>query len=327
MVCNKKEGQYQMNKRKAFTIIELLTSLVIIALLLTLLLPSIAMIRRMAKETAQKAQFSTIDMALDAFKQDYGDYPSSNTLEGDGIVPPSRFYCGTQKLTEALLGWDLMGFDPNSVWRRDGRTGTLIPGGPDSYDPLRVRGNATLYERRGPYLEVAKTSVFRLGMSVGKEDGLYDLSRNPNPFDATLQNYVICDVFGVKKITFIKPGPNGETIVTTAGSPILYYKANTSYKAIDCNVAGALKSIYNLNDNIQLLNLGILPKPDPVNRSHQLIKPGTSGRYFCDPQYKIIDEKVYSATGQMWPHRPDSYLLISAGMDHEFGTSDDILNF
>jgi hypothetical protein len=28
-----------------------------------------------------------------------------------------------------------------------------------------------------------------------------------------------------------------------------------------------------------------------------------------------------------WPHRPDSYLLISAGADGIYGTNDDIRNF
>ena len=62
-----------MNNRKAFTIVELLTVVTIIALLLGILLPSIAMVRTKAKETAQKAQFVTIEMALEAFKQDYGE--------------------------------------------------------------------------------------------------------------------------------------------------------------------------------------------------------------------------------------------------------------
>ncbi len=319
-----------MNNRKAFTIVELLTSVTIIALLLGILLPSISMIRTKAKETAQKAQFATMDMALEAFKQDYGDYPPSDMIEG--VNPPGLPYCGAQKLTEALLGWDLAGFHPKTVWRRDGCSGTGVAGTPGAeftYDPTRNRGDATLHERRGPYLEVAKTSVFRLGISaVGKNDGLYDLTGN-TIFDAALPNYVICDAFGVKKLTISKSGAT--TVTTTAGTPILYYKANTSSKILICppTIPQAKNSIYNYWDNFDLLNLGILPKPDPTNKPHLLVSqpPGT-GRYFCDPKYKIVDQKVppISAT-QTWPNRPDTYILISAGADHEFGTNDDILNF
>jgi type II secretory pathway pseudopilin PulG len=302
-----------MNKCKAFTIIELLTSMVIIVLLLGILLPSITMVRRMAKETAQKAQFAAIDMALDAFKQDYGDYPPSDWQEGTGS---GRVYCGAQKLTEALLGWDLQGFHPKTAWRRDGYTGTAFPiGGDESYDPRRQRIRPdgqfyTLFERRGPYLEVAKTNVFRLGISVsGKNDGLYDLySNTTDPFNEFLSNYLICDVFGVKKITIVKS--SGEAVTTTAGSPILYYRANTSNKT--------LQGIYDCNDNLAIIQLGKLPTGGP----HTL-----TCNYFYNQEYKIVDEKIYLSTGRRWPNRPDSYILISAGADHEFGTKDDILNF
>ena len=78
-----------MNNRKAFTIVELIMVVIIIALLLGILLPAVSTIRTKAKETAQKAQFATIDMALEAFKQDYGDYPPSGMLEETN--PPGRF--------------------------------------------------------------------------------------------------------------------------------------------------------------------------------------------------------------------------------------------
>ncbi|MCJ7728372.1 MAG: type II secretion system GspH family protein [Sedimentisphaerales bacterium] len=317
-----------MNKCKAFTIIELLTSMVIIVLLVGILLPSITMVRRMAKETAQKTQFAAIDMALDAFKQDYGDYPPSDRYEG--INPPGRIYCGAQKLTEALLGCDLQGFDPNTDWRRDGYTGNATPiGGNGSYDPLRQRVRPdgqfyTLFERRGPYLEVAKANVFRLGNSpvANANDGLYDLSGS-SIFDVTYaKNFIICDVFNVKKITITAPTPPYKVIsTTTAGSPILYYRANTSSKTIQ-NATPA-NNIYDYTDNLDIIQLGKLPDGGP----HTLGGGTPAGSYFYNTDYKIIDGKIFSSTGRRWPNRPDSYILISAGADHEFGTKDDILNF
>jgi type II secretory pathway pseudopilin PulG len=311
-----------MNNRKAFTIVELLTSVTIIALLLGILLPSISMIRTKAKETAQKAQFTTIDMALEAFKQDYGDYPPSDRQDG---APTGFLYCGAQKLTEALLGWDLAGFHPKTNWRHDGYSGTVIPIGERyTYDPCRADGTRTLTERKGPYLEVAKTSVFRLGTSnPTANDGLYNPATTPNFafFDSTVPNYVICDVFGVKKLTIPKSG--NQTVTTTAGTPILYYKADTSSKMLSCLPLDAPKSMYKYTDNQALINLGVLPN---ASRPHKLAS--NSGRYFCDPEYKIPDLKVPALqTGERWPNRPDTYILISAGADHEFGTNDDILNF
>ncbi len=307
-----------MNNRKAFTIVELLMSITIIALLLGILLPAVTTVRTKAKETIQKGQFATIDMALEAFKQDYGDYPPSNWQDG---ASNTIVYCGAEKLTEALLGWDLAGFDPNSAWRRDGWDAL---GGIGSYDPCRADGIRTLTERKGPYIDVAKTSVFRLGTtSSTTNDGLYNSATNPYFvfFDSKQPNYVICDVFSVKKLTI--PISGGQTKIVTAGTPILYYKADTSSRALTCIPQNAPKSMYKYTDNQALLSLGILPN---ASTAHNLWK--NNGAYFCDPKYKIADQRVPALqTGELWPNRPDTYILISAGADHEFGTNDDILNF
>jgi type II secretory pathway pseudopilin PulG len=308
-----------MNKQKAFTIVELLTSIGIIVILMGLLIPSLAKIRRSAKEAAQKVQFATIGMALDAFKQDYGDYPPSDQLEGIGQTV-GNVYCGAQKLTEALIGWDLMGFHPKTAWTRDGYDGTNR-----IYDVT----DANLHERKGPYLDVAKTPVFRLAESVaGKNDGLYNYN-TPElaPFDKTKANWVICDVFSVKKIK----DASGKII--NAGTPILYYKANTSSKSLYCQYnTMTMKpedSIYNVYDNLPLLGLGMLPRMFPGSISNHAIFPPPSN--FCRTDYKIVDQKIPSwvrnGINCYWPNRPDSYILISAGADHNFGTNDDILNF
>ncbi|GAI17076.1 unnamed protein product, partial [marine sediment metagenome] len=99
-----------------FTLAEILTVMGIIALLVGLLLPALGWVRRVARETKQKAQLTTIGLALEAFKSpdDYGDYPPSDGYDyqtGTGI---ELNYCGAQKLAEALLGWDLLGFHPDS---------------------------------------------------------------------------------------------------------------------------------------------------------------------------------------------------------------------
>lgn len=303
------KGVTVMNNRKAFTLIELLIVLAIIALLVGILLPSITMVRRQAKETAQKAQFAAIDMALDAFKQDYGDYPRSGYRDGTSLDAP--YYCGAQKLVEALLGWDLRGFHPQSSWVNV--TANVLY----NNTPL------SLSARRGPYLEVAKTNVYRLGYTAGANNGLYNSSQRmfTDNFDPLLQNYVICDVFSVKKISVIA---GGNVTTTMAGSPVLYYKANTNSKILTDRINLA-NNIYDLSDNLAILRLRQLPgETVRHNLDNDLPFPGD---YLYNTGYKLIDENVFSATGTKWPHRPDSYILISAGWDHNFGTKDDILNF
>jgi type II secretory pathway pseudopilin PulG len=272
-------------KKTGLTIIELLIVLGIIALLVGLLVPSLSAVKKMAKETKQKAQFVTIKLALEAFKNDYGDYPQSGR-------PVVDYTSGSQALAEALLGWDLLGFHPNSAWRADGLDKQW---GPGSYDPAQTRdinGDGvpdTFDERKGPYLELANVGAFRLVDLFG--------TNAAGPLDPN--TFVICDVFGAKKISMA----NGK--IVRAGAPILYYRANTSGKTT--------RTIYDGFDNIRL----VFAKLIADGGEH----PFTRSNFFYD---YIKNPK---RTDRDWPYRPDSYILISAGADGLYGTHDDITNF
>jgi type II secretory pathway pseudopilin PulG len=282
----------------AFTLVELLAVLAIIAIFVTLFIPAMTMVRNKTKETQQRAQITTIELAIVAFKNDYGDYPPSHgCIYASGVYSnPDYYYCGAQILAEALVGWDLMGFHPKSAWRSDGYD---KDNGQLTYDPAKSRDADndnvpdTLNERKGPYLELATANVFKLG----------DLFTNTSSFNP--DNFVICDVFGVKLVT-----SGGKTV--KAGAPILYYKANTSSKTID-DPAAEDERIYNRMDNYYFVK--DLANEDP------LASPKTQHPNFYD---YIGDPKV---TTVKWPSRPDSYLLISAGVDGLYGTRDDICNF
>ena len=281
-------------KKTGFTLVELLTVLAIITMLIGLLVPAMATVRRFAKETKQGAQLTTIGLALTAFRDDYGDYPPSDPYSHIPGAVTQNDYCGTQKLAEALLGWDLLGFHPNSGWRSDGLD---IDGLEFAYDPDKLRGDVSLHERRGRYLELTTANAFRLG----------DLFADTGP-ELAPATFVICDVFTVK------PVPVGAKTVK-AGTPILYYRANTASKNIDNDPTDFPTRIYNYYDNVSLVGLN---KLTDSTKFHRL----ANSDYFYD-EY-IVDFKVTSIP---WPHRPDSYILISAGMDGEYGTADDITNF
>lgn len=278
-------------KKTGLTVVELLIVLGIIAILVGLLVPALSAVKKMAKETKQKAQFSTIELALAAFKNDYGDFPPSSwtpaELTGD--------YCGAQKLAEALLGWDLLGFHPSSAWRSDGLD---AGGGAGTYDPAQTRDNDgdgvpdTLNERKGPYLELATVSAFKLGDLF--PSGQFNLAPN---------TYVMCDVFSMRKVVL----PDGST--TKAGAPILYYRADTSKKLI--------RDIYNVLDNDALVQM----KLQLDIKVHPFARADNQYEFFYD---YIRDPKIEA---RAWPYRPDSYLLISAGVDGLYGTNDDITNF
>lgn len=288
-------------RRLGFTLIELLTVLAIVAMLVGLLIPSLTFVRNTARKAKQKAQLTTIDMALIAFRNDYGDYPFSDQFSHDTGVAD---YCGAQKLAEALLGRDLMGFHPKSTWSATD---------PTFYPPPPIP-TQNLDERIGSYLELGTEDAFKLGDLFGPA-----LAVTTPPLEAN--TFVICDSFGVKKITLAP----GKTVM--AGSPILYYRADSTLKKFDVTgIPPGSGNIYNFRDNFPLIQVadsadGTPPPPwdHPLNTF--------GGLYFYNQLYKIVDQKILSATGMPWPHRPDSYILISAGVDGRYGTPDDICNF
>ncbi len=289
----------KFDKKMAFTIIELLTVMSIIVILIGLLVPSLNMVKRYAKEVRQRAQFHSIDSALEFFSSDgeYGHYPPSNAWD-----EVDEHYCGAMRLCEAMVGQDLMGFHPSSRFRADCTDGSgnkLYDNNPPG-SALSPDTATNLRARRGPYLPLENANAYRLGQ-------LYETAGS-----FSLDLFVLCDVYNR-----VKNRDTGKGV----GMPILYYKANTSNIIHDpCGtlpVIGDDKDyIYNYTDNDELV---ALPPPFDTAHPHPLYSPA---RTF----YEITKEdKISITTG--WPHKADSYILISAGFDGKYGTNDDIFNF
>ena len=91
--------------RGAFTLVELLVVVGIVAILAGVLAAVVIHLRRTAQTTGQRANFQVIDAVLKAYYQDFGDYPRNsslvkwNTREGEA-TPAPVFY----SLAAALLG-------------------------------------------------------------------------------------------------------------------------------------------------------------------------------------------------------------------------------
>jgi type II secretory pathway pseudopilin PulG len=278
----------QTNKKAAFTIVELLTVMSIIVILIGLLVPALNKVKDFAREVRQRAQFHSIDAAIELFNTQFDGLPPSNA-----VGPDNNPYCGAMKLAEAMVGQDLMGFHPESVFNSNGKdlSGKWL------YDPATLDRSA----RKGPYLPVENANAYKMNEIYDPTSSVFQNSK----FLGT--SFVLCDVFRqvTNKVT-------GQRI----GMPILYYKANTA-KVLHDPTKPAL-SIYNYLDNADLVALG---RPFDNGAAHRLAEGSTAGERF------YLNTKNIQVTTTTMPYNKDTYILISAGTDGEYGTSDDICNF
>jgi type II secretory pathway pseudopilin PulG len=306
----------QNDKKSGFTIVELLVVMSIIMILLGLLLPAFNKVRKYAKELSQNAQFHSIEAGLEMFKNDFEVYPDSGQFDLTG----SENYCGAMKLAEAMMGQDLLGFHPDSLFNCDDEqpVNQNWPRGlyPDPFDPENVPEDLkNLRVRKGPYVTVDNANAHKLKQ----------LYLNTGVFSSCGEEmYVLCDVFA--RVTNRAPEEGGDKKI---GMPILYYKANVSnyLHEYDKNQ----ESIYNFEDNHELVRLGAPWDPSLV---HPLFQDPTDSDYPGQGEvfYKVTKDYniVINVDAEDDFDRPvlnDSYILISAGIDNLYGTDDDIYNF
>lgn len=296
----------QLSERKGFTIVELLTVMSIIVILIGLLVPGLNQVKRYAREVKQNAQFHAIDVAMELFQVEFEGYPDSKTDAADADYP------GALRLCEAMVGQDLLGFHPDSRFRADGKEGASGAG--DLYK--ETDWNATEWAenvkaRQGVYLQLENANAFEL----------VDIYGSGNTGTLPENRFVLCDVYNRVR---------HQTTSKKIGMPVLYYKADTS-KTVNDDVADRDKNIYNYKDNDILVRLGIPWDISATPREHPM-SGNTAGTTLADvpPDLtkfyeNIKNKKINVDKGR--PFRSDSYILLSAGFDGEYGTRDDIFNF
>jgi prepilin-type N-terminal cleavage/methylation domain-containing protein len=337
----------ETKRKQGFTIVELLTVMAIIAILMGLLLPAMNAVRKLAKDTSQRAQFKSIEAALEAYNNENGSYPDSSVSTSG-----SPYTVGAHKLCEALVGRDLLGFDTKSsmdAYADQTRTDSKeVYATLDRSGTQQAEVDASLKRRQPTYLKVDDVEAFQVGQLFNNPNPVY-----PGNIDYTgtkdtttrISAPVLTDVYKAKKVTL----PNGSTAM--AGTPILYYKANTnSIKFPDTagitsstndNMPGTYQAtvtdanqqgfIYNILDNDDLVSLGQMMKPTErhhynANYTENVIVGATTlnanGVWLF--YNAITNQKM---TNQVRPYNADKYILISAGHDGIYGTKDDICNF
>lgn len=299
-----------MKKTKGFTIIELLTVIAIITLLVGLLTPGVRKAKQIASNLKQRCQLYDIEVGLELwYSENDSSYPDSD------VSGAALYTTGSHKLAEALMGRDSHGFDSKSSW--DAET--------DEVDPTIYGSVAPYSDRNSVYIDSDKVDNFQIAQiyDVGATGIVY-----PGDIDATgavtsnSQAGVLTDIFRNKRVTM--PLTN-ESVKT--GSPILYFKAkNTTIY----NPASPNQSIFNYRDNWPIFALG--HNVDGVGEEHPFantddidangVNDGIDDFYdtLINPRARI------NGIGDPVPYNKDTYILLSAGSDGLYGTSDDVTN-
>lgn len=88
----------------AFTLIELLVVISIIAILAGLTIGTIGSVQKKGMRSRAEAEVKALDAAIEAYKQDFGSYPSSNNLvseltakKGPNVVNTNKVYFEPRK--------------------------------------------------------------------------------------------------------------------------------------------------------------------------------------------------------------------------------------
>ena len=333
-----------------FTLVELLVVIAIIGILVSLLVPAISRIRTQAKITATTAEFSSLDSALEAYRadgisegvlppsrSDFTDYQRiADPLSPAAAMVPNTKISGAHLLVHAMVGADLLGtpgfrdFDRNGIWAND--THAAADG---AYEVDQTTGEI-LRPRYGGAGYVSDKMREKVKTLEELEDEGVIVSGQVASAIATAT-------------TAVQP-----LFVDAWGRPILYYRANPGATFMIGNDSGA-PGIYNQPDNGIItgsdagdvydsagLDFGAGPLSDDHTKLHKIshvdgayppLRPDIVGgvnQVLEDGEYDnsfarfILDPKVRARNT---PVRKDTYLLISAGADAIYGSTDDIINW
>jgi prepilin-type N-terminal cleavage/methylation domain-containing protein len=300
----------QHKQQIGFTLVELITTLAVIAILLAFLIPALTAVQKTAMNVKQKAQFHTISLGLESFHQDNGYYPPSQ-YTGHG------YYSAAERLAEAIIGQDGLGFHPSSRFTTnaladldgDGDGEPLYQSHPnfatDSYYTGANAGNVALnlQLRTGPYLELEGANAVQIQHIYGDNTVM------------RMDSFVLVDMFKIKPL-----GTGRQT-----GMPILYYRADPTKVGHSAADEFAIEnSTYNVRDALHVFNA-------TTKGIAGLYVPFISTTVFhpmaANPQAFYNATVNPSFTAPLRPYRAESFILHSAGPDGLYGTIDDIFNF
>jgi prepilin-type N-terminal cleavage/methylation domain-containing protein len=312
--------------RRGFTLVELLAVIAIISLLIGLLIPAVGKIRALAKQTTTANLIKNVGQGCEMFHGDMDRYPRSrgvNPFEGSSSVV---WLSGAQWAALELMGADLQGY---VLKQKDVYYDSQAPDGiteADWLDWYALEPNAE-FNRFGPYVstdgKVTQTPE-QYARSFGQDNGWLPDELNPDNGAAGSSDW-----------------NNGRLPFFIDGFefPVLYYAANVQSTQAFSDADGIGQ--YEQGDNVAFTgNESGIDGFDfaETGDEHPMRNRGWSSadatarpddESFAGAVYDraLFDQTRRGTAGKVWPHRPDTFILISPGQDGLYGTSDDITNF
>ncbi len=291
------------NQQKAFTLVELLVVIGIIGLLLAIAMPAFNKVREAGKTAQLKTMLSAVDNGLEMFKNDHGSYPASRARYDVDGNPRSlnRFLNDVQQakfnnasldvsphlLAEALFGADLLGYQKDHYYAIVDDNSSVVQ---PLGTPIDRFGNRA---KRDTYVDPQNVNIDTF-------------ANHPNPelissdtFVADNNNYVIMD-------NYRQDNP----------LPILYFKANTLGLTVD--------AIYDFSNGYIDTDY-----TNPILGNYNMFSDPAGEAVLKNFSHYILDQRTGNnpSDPRSRPYNKDRFLLITAGPDGEYGTSDDVCNF
>jgi len=314
-------------RRGGFTLVELLTVVSIIALLISILVPSFSSVRRQAKVAATRTTIRALDGGCESFRAEStigGAYPPSCSDNSTGgkddhwrIANPLYTGSGSALATTHVAGAQLLVFAMLGADR-------LPEGTPGFVDYNRQNGWWDDQHASSPS-DVSGAYCLKAGEPMRPR---YGSMVDPNTTTRTCRQLVASSRMAPTTVVSESDAtwPNLSTnLAASPGSawdlpvfvdkfdnPILYYRARRGATLIvtDLNEKPPKVGIYDWRDNEHLTNKA--PKGE-----HKLQTPEGFAAFILDP----------SVSARPAPYNPDRFLLISPGPDGLYGTKDDVKNW
>ncbi|MBW7904587.1 MAG: type II secretion system GspH family protein [Phycisphaerae bacterium] len=326
-----------------FTLVELLTVIAVISLLIAIVIPAISAARNTARDTATAKQISSIDAACEIFRNDNGNYPISggrNPFEGGQTGSPVTQ--GAQWLAIQLLGADQAGFVKPTLENDSNGDGRI-----NYVDWL------AWYDVSNPF----SSKVSRLTPYVSPDPKTVTSAEKLAESTGTQAPMLLLQGSSIFRNAYLP------MFIDAHGGPLLYYVALTDLKPPRPLTTGNPTAKMYLGTYDHSHNAGLTGSSGPHGEFFGLPQRGWDfaaastaptgqpahplGRLgFANPG-QVLDEwpteepsfasvvlnrQIFESTrqgdkGRLVPFNPDRFLLISAGKDGLYGTSDDIRNF